>query len=321
MLITKEWLDKTILLNEQGSYQLSPKQMELLHTWFPELFKDGPGIDFIKHWNREILGKEINDIKAKLFADAKTEEGQNYKIVSEHLKERIKTGIDFCIYAKGTAPKHPHLKLVSLIGHIPEVNVTNVQFTPEPDELTIVDFDYEDNENFKYLRCVCGGSPIETKDGKKVLETKLYSMEPVSNPDVGIIPKEIKDCTGRDIIECINELRKKKKFIIKRKPVVLEAASKDEGYKTTKQKDKEHKQAAKWAKKNGLPPIQPRSNFERLYDMFMDDFMKVNKKRSKKNLPDLTLAEFAAIMGVDMQSMSSLQKYKPGHIDWEKTLK
>ena len=48
MLITKEWLDKTILLNQHGSYQLSPKQMELLHSWYPELFREGAGIDFIK---------------------------------------------------------------------------------------------------------------------------------------------------------------------------------------------------------------------------------------------------------------------------------
>ena len=71
MLITKEWLDKSILINQQGSYQISPKQMELLHSWYPELFRKEEGISFIKHWNKEILGKEISDKKAKIFAEAK----------------------------------------------------------------------------------------------------------------------------------------------------------------------------------------------------------------------------------------------------------
>ena len=92
-------------------------------------------------------------------------------------------------------------------------------------------------------------------------------------------------------------------------------------YKTTKQKDKEHKKAAKLAKKNGLPPIQPRGNFERQYDLFMDDYTEVNKKRNKKSLPELSISEYAQIVNVDMQDPLSLLKYKPGQIDWDKTLK
>ena len=132
----------------------------------------------------------------------------------------------------------------------------------------------------------------------------------------------IKDCTGKDIEECINELRRKKKLVIKRKPVVLTATSpQSTEHKTVKQKDKEHKQAAKFAKKNGLPPIQPRSSFERLYDMFMDDYTEVNKKRAKKSLPELSVVEYAKIMNIDMQNPLSLMKYKPGKIDWDRVLK
>lgn len=70
-----------------------------------------------------------------------------------------------------------------------------------------------------------------------------------------------------------------------------------------------------------LPPIQPRGNFERQYDLFMDDYTEVNKKRTKKSLPELSVAEYAKIMNIDMQDPLSLLKYKPGKIDWEKVLK
>ena len=96
MLITKEWLEQNILLNDRGSFQLSPKQMDLLYSWYPELFKEEPGINFIKHWNKIIIGKEISETRAKVFADAKVEEGRNRKVVSEHIKKCIKAGIDFC---------------------------------------------------------------------------------------------------------------------------------------------------------------------------------------------------------------------------------
>lgn len=321
MLITKEWLDKTILLNQHGSYQLSPKQMELLHSWYPELFREGAGIDFIKHWNREILGKEISDVRAKIFLDAKVEEGRNRKVVSEHIKRCIQAGIEFCMYASGKKPEHPHVRIVSAIGHIPNVELLNVLFTPPPQELTVVEFLFEDSENYKHLECICGGLPIKDAEGKVCLETKLYSVEQPLYAGEEPIKKEIKDCTGKDIEECINELRKKKKLVIKRKPVVLTATPQNTEHKTTKQKDKEHKQAAKLAKKNGLSPIQPRSNFERLYDMFMDDYTEVNKKRTKKSLPELSVAEYAKIMNVDMQDPLSLMKYKPGKIDWEEVLK
>lgn len=322
MLITKEWLDESILLNQQGSYQLSPKQMELLHSWYPELFKEGQGIDFIKHWNREILGKEISDVRARIFLDAKVEEGRNRKVVSEQIKRCIKAGIEFCIYASGKKPEHPHVRIVSAIGHIPNVDIIKVIFTPPPEELTVVEFMFEDSENFKHLECICGGLPIKDEDGKVWLETKLYSIEQPLNANEEPIKTEIKDCTGKDIEQCLNEYRRKKKLVIKRKPVVLAASPQNTAeHKTTKQKDKEHKKAAKLTKKNGLSPIQPRSNFERQYDLFMDDYTEVNKKRNKKSLPELSISEYAQIVNVDMQDPLSLLKYKPGQIDWDKTLK
>ena len=55
--------------------------------------------------------------------------------------------------------------------------------------------------------------------------------------------------------------------------------------------------------------------------MFMDDYTEVNKKRTKKSLPELSVAEYAKIMNVDMQDPLSLMKYKPGKIDWEEVLK
>ena len=320
MFITKEWLDKTILINQQGSYQISPKQMELLHSWYPELFRKEEGISFIKHWNKVILGKEISDIRAKIFAEAKVEEGRNRKVISEHIKHCIKNGIEFCKYATGKEPEHPHVRIVSAIGHIPNVDIIKVLFTPPPEEVTVVEFIFEDSENYKHLECVCGGLPIKDSLGKITLDTRLYSIEQPLYAGEEPIKKEIKDCTGKDIVDCINELRRKKKLIIKIKPTTFVAGSTPE-YKSTKQKDKEHKQTAKLAKKNGLSPIQPRSNFERLYDMFMDDYTEVNKKRTKESLPELSVVEYAKIMNVDMQNPLSLMKYKPGAIDWEKTLK
>lgn len=320
MLITKEWLDKTILLNQQGSYQISPKQMELLHSWYPELFRDEDGISFIKHWNRQILGKEISDIRAKIFAEAKVEKGRNRKVISDHIKYCIKAGIEFCKYATGKEPEHPHVRIVSAIGHIPNVDIIKVLFTPPPTEVTVVEFTFEDSENYKHLECVCGGLPMKDSTGKTFLETKLYSIEPPLYSDEEPIKKEIKDCTGKDIVNCINELRKKKKFIIKRKPIVLVAESESED-KNTKQKDKEHKQAAKIAKKNGLAPIEPRREFERQYDLFMDDLHKINKKRLENFQPELSIIEFAQLVNVDMQNPLSLINYEPGQIDWKKTLK
>jgi len=322
MIITKEWLDESILLNDQGSYQLSTKQMELLHQWLPELFKEGDKIAFIKHWNKRIIDKELSDFQAFQFKKAKTPEHRNYQKISEHLKQVIAAGIQFCEYATNKTPQYRHDRLIGEIGHIPEVDIYQVIFTPEPDNLTVVRFTFEDSENFKNLECIRGGAPIITKDGKKIFDTKLFAIIPPAIYGEDEETKLLKDCTGKDVVECINELRRKKKLIIKRKPITLTAANPDEELKKTcKQKDKEHKAAAKFAQKNGLGPIQPRSDFERLYDMFIDDFNKVNKKRTQKNLPELSVMEFAAKANIDMQNALSLMTYIPGSIDWETMLK
>lgn len=320
MLITKEWLEQNILLNDRGSFQLSPKQMDLLYSWYPELFKEEPGINFIKHWNKIIIGKEISETRAKVFADAKVEEGRNRKVVSEHIKKCIKAGIDFCKYATGKEPEHPHVRIVSLIGHIPNVELIKVIFTPAPCEVTAVEFIFEDSENYKHLECTCGGEPIKDDSGKIILETKLFAIEPPLYAGDEPSKQEIKDCTGKDIVECINELRKKKRFILKRKPIVLSSESQNEN-KTSKQKDNEHKKIAKITKKNNLPPIQPRNNFEQQYDLFMDDLTTINKKRKQKNLPELTIVDYAQINNLDLQNPLSFYEYKPGQIDWEKVLK
>ena len=320
MFITKEWLDKTILINQQGSYQISPKQMELLHSWYPELFRKEEGISFIKHWNKEILGKEISDIRAKIFAEAKVEEGRNRKVISEHIKRCIKNGIAFCKYATGKEPEHPHVRIVSAIGHIPNVDIIKVLFTPPPEEVTVVEFIFEDSENYKHLECVCGGLPIKDSLGKITLDTRLYSIEQPLYAGEEPIKKEIKDCTGKDIVDCINELRRKKKLIIKMKPTTFVAGSTPE-YKSTKQKDKEHKQTAIKAKRNGLSPIEQRGDFERQYDLFMDDLKTINKRRMGISKPELSIIEYAQLTDIDMQNPLSLLNYEPGKIDWEKTLK
>lgn len=320
MFITKEWLDKTILINQQGSYQISPKQMELLHSWYPELFRKEEGISFIKHWNKEILGKEISDIRAKIFAEAKVEEGRNRKVISEHIKRCIKNGIEFCKYATGKEPEHPHVRIVSAIGHIPNVDIIKVLFTPPPEEVTVVEFIFEDSENYKHLECVCGGLPIKDSAGKITLDTRLYSIEQPLYAGEEPIKKEIKDCTGKDIVDCINELRRKKKLIIKMKPSTFVAGSTSE-YKSTKQKDKEHKQAAIKAKRNGLSPIEQRGDFERQYDLFMDDLKAINKKRAEISKPELSIIEYAQLTNIDMHNPLSLLNYEPGKINWEKALK
>lgn len=308
MLITRKWLEKSILLNENGSFQLSPKQVELLHSWFPELFKDGPGISFVKHWNREILGKEISDIRAGLFLAAKFEEGRNRKAVSEQVKSRIQAGLDFCLATYGKMPEHPHVRIVSLIGHIPGVDLIKVLFTPPPEEVTAVEFIFEDSESFKHLECVCGGLPMKDAEGNVFLKTILYSIEPPLHVNDEPIKKELKDCTGKEITACIDELRRKKKFVVKRKAEVLAAgAGNAKGAKAA-------------GKKIGMP-IQPQNDFETLYELFLKDFKKANERRGGEGLRELSLSEFAEIMSVDTSDPLSLKKYKPGKIDWEKTLK
>ena len=95
-------------------YILFPKNIKagtILFTAVNKGFVDpmNDGIDFIKHWNREILGKEINDVRAKIFLDAKVEEGRNRKVVSEHIKRCIQAGIEFCMYSSGKKLEHPHV--------------------------------------------------------------------------------------------------------------------------------------------------------------------------------------------------------------------
>lgn len=323
MTITKEWLHESILLNDHGSYQLSTKQMELLHQWLPELFKEGDKIAFIKHWNKRIIDKEISDFQAFQFKKAKTPEYRNYKKISEHLKQVIAAGIQFCEYATNKTPQYRHDRLIGEIGHIPEVDIYQVIFTPEPENMTIVKFIFADSENYKNLVCVRGGAPILTKDGKKIFTTKIFAIIPPAIYGEEETQKLLKDCTGKDVVKCINELRRKKKLIVKRKPITFVAPDPDvEIKKTCKQKDKEHKAAVKYARKNDLGPIEPRSDFERLYDMFIDDFNKVNKKRVQKKLPELSMMEYAAKVNVDIQNPLSLAgHYKPGIIDWETMLK
>ena len=53
----------------------------------------------------------------------------------------------------------------------------------------------------------------------------------------------------------------------------------------------------------------------------MDDLTTINKKRKQKNLPELTIVDYAQINNLDLQNPLSFYEYKPGQIDWEKVLK
>ncbi len=324
MLITEKWLEQNIVQTKKG-YQLSQKQFEYLFLWYKdEIFTiDEKGNKNLKKkWQSLLVGKEINDTQANKFAEAKYTELSSKKLASRFIKNQIERAKQNCaaLY-NGKVPEHPQDRLVALVGHIPDVDLNNVVYYP--DGSTIIDFlfDAAADEKYSHMAVVRNGVPITLEP--PTFQTNLFAIIPPAVYGEEEERKPLLDCTGKDIVECINKYRRKKIILKKKSPatIVFKASKPADMFdKTAKQKEKEYKKEVKFAKKHGYT-IQPRNDFDRIRDGFIDDFNELNKKLHKENKPGITLAEFAVMANVDLDNMITLLDYKPGKTDWYKKLK
>lgn len=324
MLITEEWLEQNIVQTEQG-YQLSQKQFEYLFLWFKdEIFTiDKKGNKNLKKkWQSILVGKELNDTKTKLFVDAKYTKLSSKKLASRFIKHQIAQAKAACAALYGKEPEHPQDRLVSQVGHIPGVDLNHVLYYPDGAAIIDFFFDEADNKKYRHMAVVRSGVPLTLEP--LTLKTDLFAVIPPTIDGEENEKKYLLDCTGKDIVECINKYRKKKHLILRKKTpevIVLEDSKPEDVLKkTSKQKEKDYKKAVKTAKKLGLT-IQPRTDFDRIRDGFIDDFNELNKKLEKQNKPTITMQEFANMANVDFSNGLTLLKYEPGKIDWSKVIK
>ena len=323
MLITEKWLEQNIVQTKKG-YQLSQKQFEYLFLWFKdEIFTtDEKGNKNLKKkWQSLLVGKELNDTKAKLFVDAKYTELSSKKLASRFIKNHIERAKQNCaVLYNGKVPEHPQDRLVALVGHTPDVDLINVIYYP--DGSTIIDFFFDaatDKKN-RHMAVVRNGVPLTLEP--PTFQTDLFAIIPPVIAGEEEDRKHLLDCTGKDIVECINRYKKKKIIFKKKTPevVTFKSSPEDMFTKTSKQKEKDYKKTVKTAKKLGIT-IQPRTDFERIRDGFIDDFNELNKKLEKQNKSTVTLQEFANMANVNLDDMTTLLHYEPGKIDWSKTIK
>lgn len=301
MQITKEWLDKAILIDKKiGNYSISKKQTELLYKWFPDLFYSEEGKtekSFVKHWNIILCGKSITDVQATQFIKAKMDAFESPHAISELLKIIIDRGLEFCKNTYGKDPEHPQLRLISLIGHMEGVKVQEVNFHPMPTDTTRIRFYFQAtpfDDPINYF-VICNSSKLFEINGKKCPETILYKELPreIIGPGFDIHGDKVKDCTGLEITECINEFRPKKKVVVVRKIVKPKPIKKSPMFKA----------------------------MEKSIDKFQKDYASINEKRAAKNLDPISLIDFAAAFDIDIKDTLSVLKYNPSAKDLNKFLK
>ena len=217
MLITKEWLEDNIA-QADGCQRLSQKQFDYLFTWYKDLIfeVDGKGNKNLKKkWQSFLVGKEINDTQANKFAEAKYTELSSKKLASRFIKNQIERAKQNCaaLY-NGKVPEHPQDRLVALVGHIPDVDINNVVYYP--DGSTIIDFlfDAAADEKYRHMAVVRNGEPITLEP--PTFQTNLFAIIPPAVYGEEEERKLLLDCTGKDIVECINKYRRKK-IILKKK--------------------------------------------------------------------------------------------------------
>lgn len=274
MQITKEWLEnEAVLLNDQGSLLISPRQTELLYEWFPDLFKPGEK-SFVKHWNKKLCEKEIDSHQKTLFKKAKMKEAEVPSVVSENIKAAIDKGMEAFRMEYKAEPTRPQLRFVSLIGHTPKVKIQEVSFSAAPEYNTVVRFTLNVRGKIRNLQGFCSGSNFILIDNKKAPLTKIY--EELGSANGSYYLNEIKDCTGLDIVETLNSFQVENVFI-EPKVYVKENTSK--------------------------------RSIEDIQKQFMKDFDKINSKRKEFNLPDLSLLDFATKLNVNFTDESTLRNY------------
>lgn len=294
MIITKEWLHKAILIDEKiGNYSISQKQTDLLYKWFPDLFYEEETKtkkSFVKDWPDLLCKKEISESQANVFIQAKMDKYEAPHYVSETLKIHIDRALERYREKYGEEPKRPQLRLISLIGHMEGVHIQEIFFFPEPNISTQVRFYFQaktSDDPITYW-VICSSSKLIEKNGKKCPETILYKEIPreIIDNSIPIYGDKVKDCTGLEITDCINEFRPKKKIvIIKRKPKMPKPIKEDPGLKAL------------------------RKNMEN----FNNDFESINEKRIEKGLEPITVKDFGAAFNIDPQDPFSVMKYNPSH--------
>lgn len=291
MQITKEWLNQAILIDEKlGNYAISQKQTDLLHKWFPDLFyreENKSPKSFVKHWPELLCNKSINDIQAKQFINAKMKQYESPHVVSETLKIIIDRGLEACRKKYGKDPERPQLRLISLIGHMEGVHVQEVFFSPEPNAETKIRFYFQakiTDEPVNYW-VICSSSKLTKIDGKICPETILYKEQPrtIIDNNIPIYGDKVKDCTGLEITDCINEFRPIKKIVVVRKVKVPKPIKK-------------------------APIVKA---MEKSINKFNEDFATINKKRSQKGLDPISIETFAATFNIDSGNTLSVLTYVP----------
>ena len=138
MKVTTDWLRQTTLLDEKGSYLFSQRQIRFLTFWYPELVK---GNDLKAGWFKELIGKEMTESHARIYANAKyaspdesvnQTKSRQWRMVEEEAKEYEKeTGFPANI-------KRSCVKKIVDIGLIQDVH-----FEDDGDKM-IIDFSVGD---------------------------------------------------------------------------------------------------------------------------------------------------------------------------------
>lgn len=334
MQITKDWLNKNIKTYGKGMLNLSAQQFKLLYTWFPDLFvqETNGTINIKSGWADSILKRTLSEQQSKEFYEASLMEKDSKASQSRHIKFIIKNAFDVYEYRfNKKLEKQPHTRLVSLIGHIEDVDLFRCDFLP--DGTTFVHFNYAINDELRTFVVRCEGTPMQ-KNGKVVYETTLFEDIKPTFYGEEKTTKELKDCTGLDIVSCITDLAKKRKVVIvrKKKPMVFTSNTPEEiwedvpgqpnakrlnsekllEYETSQtavEKEKEYKQSVKMARKYKIQMFA-KTDMERIRDLFLDDWKLYSDQEKAKGNPEVSIKEFAELCNVDIKNPLSLIDYK-----------
>lgn len=288
MIITNDWLNNNI--ESQNGASLSSDQFQLLLKWFPDLFIDnGNGVQIVKGWKNKLLGRTISKEQTLLFFNKSFYKNTKKSIISNYIKFQIQNGKELCKLKYNKQPEHPHDHLVSLVGHIPGIDLINVLY--KPDSTTIIQFSYTFDYEEQFFTLECAGSPINNTKPYQFY-TYLYKGVKEEKSD-----KIYKDYTGKNIVECLELLKEKKKAVVikKQKTVVYFPLN------TTKKERKEK-----------IAQIKERDKaiYDRVEKIFMEDFNNFNKKLKQQGEKEISLIEFAKICNVDILCAESLAGYK-----------
>lgn len=283
MRITKEWLDSAILIDKNiGNYSISRKQTDLLYKWFPDLFYDEEGKktkkSFVKNWPLLLCDKEITELQATVFRKAKASAIRTPHIKHIQIQTLIEAAKNECLQSYGNAPQHPNEAVIYAAARISDVHIQKIIFTPEPENLTVVDLKFTDAARYTDLQLMV--EPGQDENGEYFAYVKLFALRTETEDGKKLLDEGIR----LNVNNAIN-MHRRKKISITRKDSVPH-----------------------FVHESKIPEKIIERETKKQQRFFLD-FEWVNKKRKLLNLPELSIIEFGNQMGVDPQNSSTLKKY------------